>query len=486
MSSLMTSRALNSTRRRAIQHVRRSLSTASSKTETESSSSSSSSPHPEPQPFVQTRIHPGEWDPETRTNPLYRPKFRSQAKIWSADDFSKQPTVGFTDEYENFAEAAVTLSWLTAADQKQIYQLYLEIMEAAADKPRTSHEYVVRVIAQKFRLTPERVAGVIQLQHNEEQLIRQKNAGVPDINLCEEAADFMDNSIQQEIRDAYQAFGEKKPDEFVEDPIMFMGQERKTWQVVDDVFDVDQLLKDATVREEREARLAIDGYVYVEDVDDDTVELPLSKDCKELLRRQANFKKGQEKVNDEEHQPESNAVTVTVPEENATAENRRPRWKYVAQVVNTRELYRQKHHDGIRTDGPMSYTNNSPENTLVEVDGTLRRATKADVQQTSWKSVRHTCEHTYRTAKQGWLNRKIRGDMEAWGKAPKAPPVAAVKKEEKEELVVEEDEEEAAVVEEEAAEAKEDTASEGDISTEDSSTDAEKQEEAKKDEDKKE
>ena len=338
----------------------------------------------------------------------------------------------------------VTLSWLTQSDQKQIYQLYLDIMEAAAGKERTSHEYVVRVIAQKFQLTPERVAAVIQLQHNEQQLVRQKQEGEPDIHLCEEAADFMDNAIQQEIRDAYKAHNLNKPESFVEDPVMGLGQERKTWQVIDDVFDVDKLLKDATVREEQKARLAIDGYVYEEDVDDETVELPLSKDCRELLKKQKAFQE-----NDE---------TKTEPLENQEpvgGAERRSRWKYVAQVVNTRQLYRQKHHDGVRTNSPMSYTNNSAENTLVEHDGKLRRATKADVKKTSWKAVRHTCEHTYQSAKKGWLDRKVRGDTTAWGKAPKAPPVVAKEAKVDEDAVAEN------VSEESAEEIESDTADVG-------------------------
>ncbi|GKZ00256.1 hypothetical protein MPSEU_000978500 [Mayamaea pseudoterrestris] len=350
------------------------------------------------QSFVQARIQAGEWDPE-RTDPLYRPKFKSRAKILSLDDFANRPAVGFSGEFKSFQDAMVTLSWIDSKQQEQIYQLYIELQKHASDKHGvTSHDYITRVIAQKFNLTQERIAAIIQLQHNEQQYKREGRT------LLTEAASYMDAAIQQEIREAYQTFDLKQPDEFVEDPVGVTGelQERKQWQVVEDVFDVDQLLADATIREDREARLAIDGHHYMEDVDDDAIEIPTSKDAKRLLKRHEKLQSASPKPSD--------AIEWPAP---ASGE-KRSRWKFVAQVVNTRDLKRQ--HKPNR-----SYTNNSPENTLVEQDGTLRVGTMADVKHASWKPTRNVREHIYAGVKKGWLDRNIRGVETAWGRAPNVP-----------------------------------------------------------------
>ncbi|GAX27781.1 hypothetical protein FisN_13Hh114 [Fistulifera solaris] len=412
MTSIAVSRLLTSSRTaRALAGLDRI--TATSRFSTTTSERSGDDDITPSQTFVKTRIRPGEWDPETRTNPLYRPKFRSRAKIWSGDDFARQPTVGFSSEYESFVDAAVTLSWLTQNDQKQIYRLYCDILEATTEGSRTSHEYIVRVVAQKFNLTPERVAAVIQLQHNEEQMIRKQQEGDDSVKLLTEAAEYMDNAIQQEINEAYRGFGLKKPDEFVEDPTFIgVGQESKSWKVIDDLFDVDQLMKDAAVRDEREARVAIDGYVYVEDVDESSVKIPISKDCRELIKSVNRFKKTVSSEGDIES-------IDALPK----GGERRERWKFVAQVVNTRQLRRQRDSDAKKrkNHAPRSYANNAPVNSLVEQNGSVRAATLEDVKQTAWKPVRHVCEHIYQGAKQGWLDRRLRGDTKAWGRAPLAP-----------------------------------------------------------------
>jgi hypothetical protein len=350
------------------------------------------------QPFVQTHLQPGEWDFE-RKNPLYRPKWKSRARVISDEDFANRPTVGLTSEFESLQDAMVTLSWLDSGEQKQIYQLYLELLKHSHDKHKvTSHEYIMRVIAQKYNITAERVAGIVQLQHNEEQYKRD-----PDRKLLVEAAEYMDRAIREEILDAYRTFNQKMPDEFVEDPIGVVGrQESKRWEVAEDLYDVEQIMQDTLVREEREARLLIDGHVYVEDVDDDKVEIPLSRDARRLLKAHDGFRKGDGKAKEaraSQQQPERSKG------------GHRPRWQYVAQVVNTRELKKAKS----RTRG---YTNNCPENTLVEQDGVLRAATLADVCKTSWKPTRNIMEHTYRGAKRGWLDRTVRGNESAWGRAP--------------------------------------------------------------------
>jgi len=366
------------------------------------------------QPFVQTRFEAGEWDPE-RTNPLYSPKFKTQAKILSAEDYANRPTVGFSGEFQSFQDAMVTLSWMDRKEQKHVYELYLELTTTAYNNHQmTSHEYVMRVIAQKFNISSERVAAIVQLQHNEEQYKRQANRP-----LFPEAAEYMDREIQKEILDAYQTFRQKKPDEFVEDPVGVLGlQESKSWQVVEDVMDTDLLSEKAQKREEQRARQILDGHVYIQDKDDTELEIPLSKDAKKLLDAQKQFQQEQQQAQ------ETPIVNWPLPQSDDEPV-KRPRWKYVAQVVNTRELKKQgrKH---------KSYTNNSPVNTLVEQNGELRAATMADVKTTSWKPVRHVLEHTYQGAKQGWLDCIVRGDDTAWGKAPPKPlkPLEKIVKEE--------------------------------------------------------
>jgi len=371
------------------------------------------------QPFVQTRLQAGEWD-EDRTDPLYRPKWKSRARIVSAEDFANRPSVGFSGEFESFQEAMVTLSWFDDREQKQIYQLYSELLTNASQRyGATSHEYVCRIVANKFNVTSGRVAAIVQLQHNEERY----KAETPDRKLLTEAAEYMDRAVKQEILDAYQTFGLKKPDEFVEDPVGSSGagrKESKQYRTVEDLFDVDQLLEDALVREDRDARLVIDGHVYIEDKDDGTVNIPMSEDAKKLVEaRRAMTKESEKKeVGSEVSETKSTASTTTSstslkipwPETNGDGTTR-PRWKYVAQTVNTRELKKKRAKN-------RSYRNDSPADTLVEEDGELRVATLEDVKLTSWKPVRHVLEHTYAGAKKGWLDRSVRGKQSAWGKAP--------------------------------------------------------------------
>lgn len=282
------------------------------------------------QPFVKTRLEAGEWDP-AHTDPLYRPKFKSTAKIISADDFAARPSVGFTGEFESFQDAMVTLSWLDQSEQKHIYQLYIELMlSAESNHGRTSHEYVMRVIAQRYNITAERVAAVVQLQHNEEQILQNE----PDRELLTETADQMDNLIKQEINNAYQTFNLKKPDSFTEDPVGVNElQDRKKWMVAEDLFDVDQMTESATVRDERNARMLIDGHVYIEDVDDKSIPVPLDKDCRYLLKQRGKLTAAmaaeEETVKlQREKKAAAEPAWRTLNGEGVT----RDRWKYIAQT----------------------------------------------------------------------------------------------------------------------------------------------------------
>ena len=102
------------------------------------------------------------------------------------------------------------------------------------------------------------------------------------------------------------------------------------------------------------------------------------------------------------------------------AQTRRPRWKYVAQIVNTRmlenpagsprrgkgvaALAKGRRHGRV-VDG----------NTLVEQDGMLRVANVAELEQTSWKHVRNESEIMFRGVKQAWLKRQLEGEVGGWG-----------------------------------------------------------------------
>jgi hypothetical protein len=282
------------------------------------------------QPFVVTRLEPGEWDP-ANTDPLYRPKFKSTAKIISADDFAARPSVGFTGEFESFQDAMVTLSWLEQSEHKHIYQLYLDMMLSTESKfGKTSHEYVMRVIAQKYNITAERVAAVVQLQHNEEQILQNE----PDRKLLTETAERMDTRIKQEINDAYQTFKLKKPESYTEDPVGVNElQDRKKWLVAEDLFDVDQMTENATVRDERKARMIIDGHVYVEDVDDESIPVPMDKDCRHLLNQKEKIaaalaEKEQTVI---AQRAKKAAVEPVWRTQNGEGETR-DRWKYIAQT----------------------------------------------------------------------------------------------------------------------------------------------------------
>lgn len=278
------------------------------------------------QPFVKSRLEPGEWDPQ-HTNPLYRPKFRSSAKIIAADDFANRPSVGLSENFESFQDAMVTISWLDQNDHKLVYQMYLDLMVSAESSSggRTSHEYVMRVIAQKFNITADRVAAIVQLQHNEQQMMLEN----PDIELCTDLADEMDREFKAEIEEAYQTFNLKKPESFVEDPAGTADlKPNKKWVIADDVFDVDQMSEDAIIREDRDARLIIDGHVYIEDVDKESIPVPLDKDCRSLLRQRGTLDK---------KMMEENAVVLSEREKKTALE---PKWRTTNGEGETRERYK--------------------------------------------------------------------------------------------------------------------------------------------------
>ncbi|CAB9500397.1 expressed unknown protein [Seminavis robusta] len=378
------------------------------------------------QSFVTSDIEPQVFD-HAKTDPLHRPKYRSRARIISKYDYAKQPSVTFEDQYDNFADARVVMSWMDHNTKQRLYENYLNWMVNAQEKfGKTSHEYVCRVLAQKFRITPHRAAAIIQLQHNEEQRKIQN----PDLPLCEEEAQRMDEMIKYTIQQAYQSTGETPPETFLEAPDPEGGMESYKTMIAEDLMDVDQLIRDANVREQEQARIIINDHVYVEDVDEHTIGIRVSKETNRILAQQEKLKQ--------------QAAPEPLPSPTASVGEARPRWQYVAQLVDTRELhprslknrnkswmkhkkapqkpYGKKHR--------MGFLNNHTDNVVIEHNGDLRVANMEEVKKMPWKPLRNDQEFTYAGVKKAWLDRTIRGKTSAWGKKAFDPKEEEITKKE--------------------------------------------------------
>eukprot|EP00526_Cylindrotheca_closterium_P011349 CAMPEP_0113651896 /NCGR_PEP_ID=MMETSP0017_2-20120614/27683_1 /TAXON_ID=2856 /ORGANISM="Cylindrotheca closterium" /LENGTH=484 /DNA_ID=CAMNT_0000564639 /DNA_START=99 /DNA_END=1553 /DNA_ORIENTATION=- /assembly_acc=CAM_ASM_000147 len=363
------------------------------------------------QPFVTAKLEPGEWDLK-RKNPYFRPK-PPRSRMISAEDFANRPSVGFEYEFGSYEDSMVSLSWLDQKTSRKIYQIYVDMMVLSQQQHKTtSHEYVCRVIAQKFSITPMRAAAVIQLQHAEEQM-RQNN---PDM-LCEDQAKYAEEAIQQNIRDAYKSQRAQIPKQpFVEDPVGAHGRGEPdetsvSWTSTDDIYDLEEKITQANVRDAEQARLIIDGHVYKEDVDEIQVQVKTDSTTKRLL-------KDKKKIADES---EEASGSIPYPETNTKGE-KRDRWKFVAKVVNTRAMRKK----GRRV---TNYTNNNVENTLVEHDGELRVATVAEAKQVAWKPTRTKGnEYIFEGAKKAWLQKTLEGKTGVWGRAPPTMASQSTKK----------------------------------------------------------
>jgi hypothetical protein len=356
-----------------------------------------------PQKFVQMRFEPGEWDPDRR-DPLFRPPFKSRAKILSAEDFAERPRVGFAEEFDSLGDAMITLTWLDSAANSKIYDKYLELMSKATSV--TSHEYVMRVLAQSFNLTHQRVASIVELAHREEQ---HRKAGK---KIYDDVQDLVDSKVRDHIDKAYAEFRETDPEEFVEDPLAVTGIPNREYLTgstvpVEDTVDVDGLMKAAVIREIADARLKIDGYIYCEDVDEDKIFVRSTKETSKLMEARSAFRDS----NDPSQRPES---LKPMP---GDEQPRRSRWKYAAFAVNTREAKKKK--ISLRRK-----QNEVVNNIIVEHDGELRLASVAEVKATSWKPVRNLHEFTHSSVKAAWLARTLRGEKGGWGRQ-KAPDQAA-------------------------------------------------------------
>eukprot|EP00980_Cylindrotheca_fusiformis_P028831 scaffold22653_cov119-Cylindrotheca_fusiformis.AAC.12 len=363
------------------------------------------------QPFVTAKLEPGEWD-LNRTDPYFRPR-PPRSRMISAEDFANRPPVGFQNDFSTFEDSMTTLSWLDQETSRRIYQVYVEMMVLSQQQHKTtSHEYVCRVIAQKFDITPMRAAAVIQLQHAEEQM-RQHN---PEL-LCDEQAKYAEQAIQQNIRDAYRSERSQPPRQpFVEDPVGAHGRGEPdetsvSWTSTDDIYDLEAKIEQANVRDAQRAKLLIDGHIYKEDVDETQVPVRADRTTRRLIKAKEQQAKAKE----------DDTEAIPYPENNAKGE-KRDRWKFVAKVVNTRAMRKK----GRKI---TNYTNNNVENTLVEHDGELRVATVEEAKQVAWKPTRFKDnEYIYEGAKNAWLKKTLEGKSGVWGRAPPTRAAAAPKK----------------------------------------------------------
>jgi hypothetical protein len=392
------------------------LSSTASATRDESNESTDDSDNtgPPKQPFATFKLEAGEWDID-RKDPFHLPKPPRRSGLISAEDFANRPPVAFENEFSSYDDAMITLSWLDEKTCKQIFQSYLSLMMRAQQEfpGRTSHEYVCRVLAQQYQISTWRAAGVIQLQHNEEQM-RQNH---PEL-LCEEQAKHAEEMIKKNIQDAYRAdrvsVNPNLNQAFVEDPMGIHGrgapdEMSSSFTPADDIFDVDAKLKAANERDEKLARILIDEHVYKEDVDESTLEVKTDGSTKRLLKSHELQR---------QHSATTTGREIPYPETNAKGE-KRPRWKYVAKVVNTRAM---------RTKGRRltCYTNNNMENTLVEEDGNLRIATVEEAKQVAWKPSRTKGnQYIYEGVQRAWLDHTLLGKSGVWGIAPRRSAAAA-------------------------------------------------------------
>lgn len=201
---------------------------------------------------------------------------------------------------------------------------------------------------------------------------------------------------------------------------------------------MDALFKQTKISEEEEARLKIKNHLYVEDVDPTSVNVKLDSEAKRLLGKGSEFlgmssddasKNVSESIdgeNDANATKSASKTTVTkIPQNlnelllqnknNDKASNpRRPRWKYAAQIINTASLsaegkktarkIKAKRHGRV-VDG----------NTLIEEGGSLRVATLAELEETSWKHVRNESEFMFKGVKEAWMRRELEGEVGGWG-----------------------------------------------------------------------
>ena len=347
----------------------------------------------------------------------------------------------------------IVLSWLNETQRQDIYNSYTKMMiEQDAKYNITSHEYVMRVIGEKYNVSTARVGAIVQFCHNEEQMAKTDPELVHD-----KVAEYVDAKIQEHITNVYNAYGEVNPNEFIEPPVensdLRMSKSSGEFVAVEDLYDVDALTKEAILREKDEAQLEIDGHLYKEDVDDDDIQSNVNKECLDLIEKQ---KEAFQLMTKSWARDTSSKVEYPLPnggsnstvdadaddvDADADAENtiknkveRRPRWKYVAQTINVRQEKKQRDKMAAAMGGRRTKLKKKGKttNTLVEQDGVLRVATMKEVNDVAWKDVRNAYEFGFKGVKSAWLKRKA-GERGGWGRVPDEVKAAARAKLEEEE-----------------------------------------------------
>jgi hypothetical protein len=300
---------------------------------------------------------------------------------------------------------------MTHETKDKLYQDYLDLMEAMNQREKvTSHEYVVTVIARKYNIMPDRAAAIIQLAHNEERI----KVDFPD-RIHYEFAKKMDDAITRYIQEIYAQYDEVPPTEFVEEAWEYTGRGSSENVHVDDLLDLDELSRQAIVRDREHAQKLIDTKVYKEDYDNSQMEVKVNQECQKLMKAHDKMKSLTSVY--------GNALSDAVANKqlrgnNGSAEGassetgvqRTPSrsFKFVAHAINTKEVRKKK----------SNRKNKDHSSIIVEQNGNLRAPTEEEVECTSWKSRRHVKEFILKGAKRGWLDRKQKGIMTAWGRAP--------------------------------------------------------------------
>ena len=364
---------------------------------------------PNPQDFVKVRLEPGEWDPDNK-DPIHRPAWRNSAEIIHPDDWAMRSRVAMGNgELESIHDSMATLGWLNAKQQDVIYQSYLDMTQrmTASTNGVTSHEYIFRVLAQKFNLSSTRISAICVLKHNEEQMKARGEI------IYTDHQDFVDEKIAGYIQAAYSAYNEVNPHRFVEPSIGNPSPEAfdASYFPTDDLLDVDGILEEVNIRDREKARLAIDTHIYKEDVDEDTIPVHVAPIVQKLLKQHA-------KSLSYDHAQRPGDLK---PEPGSGAEPRRPRYKYACHFedVAKKEKGARKYKGRKRQDPKVT------DHTIVELDGQLRVATLKEAKGCAWKPKYDGKTALYQTLHDAWLDRQSTGSMKVWGRQ-EAPPEAEV------------------------------------------------------------
>ena len=558
----------------------------------DASSPPPSPPKTHPQSFVQSDVELGLGELETHLPPgfhtdfhrkqrgvlkprhredgkdsYWRPPWKNpRAEIISAEDFANRPRVTFSESFASMHDAMLVLSWMSQEEKESMYNLYLQMMTNIAQQSgplksnegkdimgddwtvlsaNTSHEYVVRVVAQTYNVTTSRAAGVIQLQHNEEQMKKD-----PTFTVNHHVQAYVDAKVRENIRDIYQSYGETDPLQFVEQPISSTGNifredtEGQSAVVAPELTDADARLKKTRAQELEDARVRIKNHIYVEDVDENTRKVKTDQEANRLLKMGAQFEGLYDQLGDDKDDgdaPDAADEQLTAKEApakssegssdtkkearveifgskapkkpqkwkkkkiaakqskikvpkglnipagaspfpdnnrgwNEVPNTRRPRWKFAAQIVNTRMLenptFTEKRGKGIaRQIKGRRHGRVVDGNTIIEQDGKLRVASVAELEQTSWKHVRNESEFMFKGVKKAWLKRQLEGEVDGWGMQEEVFPTKELEASEEKETEEGEEGKDGEEGEEAAAAAD----GEGEESTEEKSTEEKKE-----------